>query len=84
MNKPVYLGLSVLKLNKILIYGFCYGYVKPKYCEKPKLSYMDTDSCIVYIKIDDIYKDIEEDVETRSDTSSYELECNFIDRLLPK
>ena len=40
---------------------------------------MDTDSFIVYIKIDDIYKDLAEDVETRSDTSNYEL-----DRPIPK
>ena len=33
---------------------------------------MDTDSFIVYIKTDDIYKDIAEDVETRLDTSNYE------------
>ena len=41
-------------------------------------------SFIVYIKTDDIYKDIAEDVETRFDISSYELECNSIDRPLPK
>ena len=35
---------------------------------------MDTDSFIVYIKRDDIYKDIAEDVETRFDTSNYELD----------
>ena len=40
---------------------------------------MDTDSFIVYIKIDDIYKDVAEDVETRFDTSNFE-----IDRPLPK
>ena len=45
---------------------------------------MDTDSFIVYIKTDDIYKDIAEDVETRFDTSKYELEFNSIDRPLPK
>ena len=45
---------------------------------------MDTDSFIVYIKTVDIYKDIREDVETRFDTSSYELECNSIARPLPK
>ena len=39
---------------------------------------------IVYIKTDDIYEDIAENVETRFDTSNYELECNFIDRPLPK
>ena len=45
---------------------------------------MDTDSFIVYIKADDIYRDIAEDVETRFDTSNYELECNSIDKPLPK
>ena len=45
---------------------------------------MDTDSFIVYIKTDYIYKDIAEDVETRFDTSNYDLECNSIDRPLPK
>ena len=35
---------------------------------------MDTDSFIVYIKTDDIYKDIAEDVETRFNTSDYELD----------
>ena len=35
---------------------------------------MDTYSFIVYIKTNDIYKDIEEDVETRFDTSNYELD----------
>ena len=50
---------------------FWYDYVKPKYGEKVKLWYMDTDSFIVFIKIDDIYEDIAEDVETRFDTSTY-------------
>ena len=53
--------------------------MKPKYGEKAKLCYMDGDSFIVYIKTDHIYEDIAEDVETRFDTSNYEL-----DRLLPK
>ena len=79
MNKPVYLRLSILELSKILMYELSYDYVKPKYGEKAKLCYMDTDSFIVYIKTDDIYKNITEDVETRFDTSSYEL-----DRPLPK
>ena len=84
MNKPVYLGLSILELSKILMYQFWYDYVKPNYDEKAKLCYMDTDSFIVYIKTDDIYKDIAEDVETRFDTSNYELGCNSIERPLSK
>ena len=46
---------------------FWYDYVKPKCGENEKLCYMDTDSFIVHIKTDGIYKDIAEDVETRFD-----------------
>ena len=76
MSKPVYLGLSILELSKIVLvlYKFWYDYVKPKYSEKAKLCYMDTDSFIVYIKTDDLYKDITEDVETRFDNSNYKLD----------
>ena len=31
MNKPVYLGLSILEISKTLMYEFWYGYMKPKY-----------------------------------------------------
>ena len=77
MKKPVYLGLQILKLSKILLCQFWYDYVKPKYDEKAKLCYMDTESFILYIN--DIYKYIAEDVETTFDASNYEL-----DRPLPK
>ena len=49
-----------------------------------KLCYIDINTFIVYIKTEDIYKDIAEDVETRLDASNYELECNSINRTLPK
>ena len=58
------------------MYEFCYFYVKPRYDEKTRLCYMDTNSFFVYIKTDDIYKDMPEDVETRFNTSNCELECN--------
>ena len=78
MNKPVYLGFSILELSKLWMYHFWYDHVKLKYSKKAKLCYMDTNSFVVYIKADDIYKDIAEDVETRFDTSNYESECNSI------
>ena len=31
MNKPIYLGLSILEISKTLMYEFCYDYMKPKY-----------------------------------------------------
>ena len=47
MNKPVYLGLSILDLSKILMYEFWYDYVKSKFDEKAKLCYINSDSFIV-------------------------------------
>ena len=71
MNKPVYLGLSILDLSKTVMYEFWYDYVNPKYGGNAKLCYMDTDSLIAHVKSKDIYKDIAEDVETRFDTSNF-------------
>ena len=53
-KKSYHLGLSILALSTIRIYESWYDYVKPKYGEKVKLCFMDTDSFIVYIKTDDI------------------------------
>ena len=58
MNKPVYLGLSILEISKPLIYEFWYDYMKLKYGDNVKLCYMDTDSFIMQIKTEDFYKDI--------------------------
>ena len=66
------------------MYEFWYDLFKPKYGKKAKLCYIDTNSFIVCIKIYDIYKDIADSVETRFNTSIYELECNFIERPLRK
>ena len=78
MNKPIYLGLSILEISKLLMYECWHDYMKPKYGDNVKLCYMDTDSFIMNIKTEDFYKDIANDVEKRSDTSNYE--C---DRRLP-
>ena len=69
MNKPIYLGLSILDISKILMYKFWYDYMKPKYNDNVKLCYMDTDSFVMNIKTKDFYKDIANDVEDRFDTS---------------
>ena len=72
MNKPIYLGLSILDISKILMYEFWYDYMKPKYGNNVKLCYMDTDSFVMNIKANDFYKDIANDVECKFDTSNYE------------
>ena len=73
MNKPIYLGLSILEISKTLMYEFWYDYMKPKYGNDVKLCYMDTDSFIMNIKTNDFYEDIANDVENRLDTSNYEV-----------
>ena len=73
MNKPIYLGLSILDISKILMYEFWYDYMKPKYDNDVKLCYMDMDSFVMNIKTEDFYKDIANDVDKRFDTSNYEV-----------
>ena len=63
MNKPVYLGLSILEISKRVMYEFWYDYIKPKYQDNVKLYYMDTDSCIIHIKTEGFYEDIADDVK---------------------
>ena len=72
MNKPVYLAMSILDISKTLMYEFWYDYIKPKYEDKARLCYMDTDSFVMYIKTEDFYKDIADDVERWFDTSNYD------------
>ena len=68
MNKPIYLGLSILEISKTLMYEFWYDYMKPKYDNNVKLCYMDTDSFIMNKKMNVFYEDTANDVENRSDT----------------
>ena len=73
MNNPVYLGMSVLDISKTLMYEFWYDYIKPKYGDRAKLCYMDTDdSFVIYIETEDLYKDNANDVERWFDTSNYD------------
>ena len=72
MSKPVYLGMSILDISKMLMYEFWYDYVKPKYKDKAKLCYMDTNSFVIHIFTEDLFEDINNDVERWFDTSNYD------------
>ena len=72
MAKPLYLGMSILDISKTLMYEFWYDYIKPKYGDRAKLCYTDTDSFIIYIKTEDFFEDISNDVKKWFDTSNYD------------
>ena len=70
MNKPVYVGMSILDLSKTLMFSFQYEYVKKKW-EKVKVLYSDTDSLVLNIETDDFFKDISGDVVEWFDTNDF-------------
>ena len=72
MNKPVYLGMSVLDISKTLIYKFWYDYIKPKYEYTAKLCYTDTDNFIIHIITEDFFEDIDSVVKKWFDTSNFD------------
>ena len=78
INRPVYLGLSILDISKILMYEFWYDYIKPKYQNNVTLCYMETDIFIIHIKTEGFYEDTANDVKKWFDTSHYD-----VDRPLP-
>ena len=76
MNKPVYLGQTILDLSKTLMYELHYSYMRPKYGSKVKLCCMDTDSFVYEIESEDFYRDIAKDVKKMFDTSGYSKDDN--------
>ena len=71
MVKPLYLGKSILDISKTLMYEVWYDYIKPKYEDRAKLCYTDTDSFVINIITEDFFEDISDDVEGWLGTSSY-------------
>ena len=57
LNRPAYVGISILGLSKTLMYDFHYNYIKKKYNDKARLLFTNKDSFTYEIKTDDVYKD---------------------------
>ena len=72
MNKPIYLGMSILDISKTLMYEFWYDYIKPKYEDKAKLCYVDTWNFFIRIATDDFHEDIANDIEWWFGTYHYD------------
>ena len=76
MDKPISVGQAILDISKTLMYEFWYDYLNPKYQDKVKLCYMDTDSFIIHIETHDFLEDIANDVDEWFDTSKYDKNDN--------
>ena len=75
INKNEYLSIHRLyNISKTMMREFFYDYFKAKFGDKIELCYADTDSFILYIKTEDFYEDIPNDVEEWFDTSNYEID----------
>ena len=72
MKKLIYLGQAILDISKTLIYKFRFDYTKPKYKDKARLCYMDTDIFIINVKTEDFYNDIAGNIEEWFDPSNYD------------
>lgn len=70
LNRPIYIGFTVLDLSKYIMYNFHYNYSVKKYGNKIKLLMTDTDSFMYHIETEDVYKDMKKDLHL-FDTSDY-------------
>ena len=70
LNRPVYVGMSILDLSKRLMYDFYYNEMKAQYGDRCQLLYTDTDSLLLEIQTEDVYKDMAQHASLY-DTSDY-------------
>ena len=70
LDRPTYVGMSILDLSKNLMFDWYYDHLKNTYGNSVQMLYTDTDSLIVHIKTDDIYADIAQHTD-QYDTSNY-------------
>ena len=76
LNKPIYVGFSMLDLSKLFMYEFHYKYIGSKF--DAKLLFTDTDILVDEIKTEDVYKDFYQD-KNLSDFSDHSLNSKFFD-----
>ena len=83
LDKPIFLGMSILDLSKLHMYQFYYDVLKKKYNENIKLVYTDTDSYVIQTMTDDVYKDFNE-IKQHMDFSDYHLNIRALTKLIKR
>ena len=73
LNKPISVGFTVLELSKLIMYRFYYDHLKPKYGDRCKLLFTDTDSFCCEIQTRDLYADMADNLDLY-DTSNFDPE----------
>ena len=71
LDKPIFIGMSILDLSKQQMYKFYYDVMKPKYGDNIRMVYTDTDSFVFHTRTDDIYQDLQE-INDEMDFSGYD------------
>ncbi|CAG8604111.1 701_t:CDS:2, partial [Paraglomus occultum] len=80
LSKPIFVGQSVLDESKVTMYNFYYNVMKARYGDKVDLAYTDTDSLILHIQTEDVYKDMAE-MHEYFDFSEYPPEHELVKNL---
>lgn len=84
LDKPIYIGFTVLDLSKSHMYNFHYNVIKPFYNDRVRLCYTDTDSFVYEIYTNDFYCDLKHNFLEYFDSSNYNNENEFAIPLINK
>ena len=77
LNKPIYVGFTVLDLSKWKMYDFHYNFIKKNF--NAELLLTDTDSLVYEIKSEKVYKDFFKQKDL-FDFSNYSEDSEFFDK----
>ena len=58
LNKPIFVGMAILDISKVLMFDYYYNHLKVKYADRVKLLYTDTDSVVIHVTTEDMYEDM--------------------------
>ena len=78
LDKPVYIGMCILELSRVLTYEFHYDYIKNKYGHKSRLLFTDTDSLMYETKAENVYEDFSSNKEM-FDLSNHSVKSKYYD-----